>query len=132
MNITGQLFAVLTKRFADSLRERDSTRQLDEYLAAGIALQDAENARLRAEIERLEGELQRRREAHRKTWRQLDQALAAPVPAGWKMVPLDPTDSMLLAAVSDDLGAKGLRRLLAGDNYRAMVTAAPGYIEVQA
>lgn len=30
-----------------------------------------------AEIERLEGELQRRREAHRKTWRQLEQALAA-------------------------------------------------------
>ncbi|ASN72209.1 hypothetical protein 3S15_23 [uncultured Caudovirales phage] len=80
-----------------------------------------------AEIERLEGELQRRREAHRKTWRQLDQWLTAPVPMGWKLVPLEPTDSMLLAAVSDDQGAKGLRRLLAGDNYRAMLAAAPKF-----
>ena len=40
----------------------------------------ATREQLIAEIERLEGELQRRREAHRKTWRQLEHALAAPVP----------------------------------------------------
>ena len=48
--------------------------------------------------------------------------LAARVPEGWKMAPIEPTDSMAVAAIVVALGTNAINGVEA---YRAMLAAAP-------
>lgn len=52
------------------------------------------------------------------------RAPAAPVPQGWKMVPVEPTKEMLQRACSDH-GYPGGSRWVYRDGYRSMLAAAP-------
>lgn len=51
-----------------------------------------------------------------------DQILALPVPGGWKMAPVEPTEEMILAGYAEKTGG---RHATPSRIYRAMLAAAP-------
>ncbi|MFS4552056.1 hypothetical protein [Comamonas resistens] len=61
------------------------------------------------------------------TWEQLNDLLSAAPPAGWKLVPVDPTDQMEQAA-ADYLG----ECVKAWGLWKAMIACAPEYAELAA
>ena len=55
-------------------------------------------------------------------------ALATPVPVGWKLVPIEPTEEMLSAATMN-LGNDGPFQYMDKDAYSAMLESAPPHTE---